>query len=173
MKPDSQTPMVANLIRLSAQTHSNGTESAIWNALERTLAQQFGYSLFTILVFSPGHGIKRIHSTNVNLHPLGARAPVLSNHDGEDGDHSASLPPLRDAWIQQVVVDGVTWCGSTREDLKMVFEDWEVLWHARLGSVLNIPIRLDGQTIGSLNLLDDEHAYDAADLEIGILVAQI
>jgi hypothetical protein len=74
--------------------------------------------------------------------------------------------------VQQVVVQGNIWRGSVREDLKAAFEDWEQLWQAGLGSVMNIPVRLDNVTIGSLNILDKELAYDAADLKLGILIAQ-
>lgn len=57
--------------------------------------------------------------------------------------------------------------------MKGVFEDWELLWSIGLGSVLNIPVRLEGKTVGSLNILDGEHAYDEADLKVGILIAQM
>lgn len=164
--------LVTNLIELSSHTHSNSAGPAIWITLEKTLAQKFGYALFTILTFSPSRGVTRIHSTDVGLQPLGPRTPGTGNNN-DSSDNSDSLPPFRNTWIQQVLVNGKTWRGSTQEDLKMVFEDWELLWHAGLGSVLNIPVRLNDQTIGSLNILDKEHAYDVADLEIGILIAQI
>ncbi|RMZ81518.1 hypothetical protein DV738_g2185, partial [Chaetothyriales sp. CBS 135597] len=172
MASDSQqkaVTLVANLRKLSAETHSNASESEIWAALDQALNQQFGYQLFTVLKYSSETGATRLHSTNTNLHPLGTRKPVRSESE-KDSD---ALPPSRPAWIKKVLVDGETWRGSTREDLKQVFEDWEVLWHAGLGSVLNIPVRIHGRTIGSLNILDKEHAYDEADLGIGILIAQL
>ena len=82
-------------------------------------------------------------------------------------------PPSRAAWVQQVLVEGNIWRGSVRDDLKAAFEDWEQLWKAGLGSVMNIPVRLNGVTIGSLNILDKEHEYNAADFELAILIAQI
>ncbi|RMD42885.1 hypothetical protein DV735_g2168, partial [Chaetothyriales sp. CBS 134920] len=169
---DSQkaSTLVANLKELSAKTHAAADDSEIWAALNQTLSQQFGYQLLTVLKYSSETGATRLHSTNVKLHPLGHRDPVTSE---SDKGAAPPTPPSRPAWIKKVLVDGETWRGSTREDLKLVFEDWELLWHAGLGSVLNIPVRIHGRTIGSLNVLDKEHAYDDADLAIGILIAQL
>ncbi|KAK4942995.1 hypothetical protein LTR10_017380 [Elasticomyces elasticus] len=166
--PSSETTsatLVANLARLGALMHKNSDLSLIWSELSRVLAQQFGHSLFTILTYSSTLGVTRIYSTRPDLHPLGTRYPGGSSLDAG--------PPERAAWIQRVLVESETWRGSTKEDLKAVFDDWSLLWSVGLGSVLNIPVRLEDKTIGSLNILDKEHAYDAADLDIGILIASM
>ncbi len=163
------TDLVASIIRLAALTHADADLPSIWCELGRVLAQQFGYSLFTILTYSPTlDNVVRIHSTRADLHPLGSR--YLQGTGSLDNPGSRLQ---RDAWIRRVLVDGQTWRGSTKEDLKAVFDDWELLWSVGLGSVLNIPVRLEGKTIGSLNILDKEHAYDKAELNVGILIAQM
>ncbi|OQV01243.1 GAF domain-containing protein [Cladophialophora immunda] len=160
--------LVADLSQLAALMHENAEPSMIWTTLGRVLAQHFGYSLFTILIYSPIMGqAYRVHSTRPDLHPLGPR-----HSQGTNSTHPRT-PPEREAWVERVIVQGQTWRGSTREDLKAVFEDGELLWSVGLGSVLNIPVCVEGRTIGSLNILDSEHAYDTAQLEVGILIAQM
>ncbi|CAO2651721.1 Nn.00g000040.m01.CDS01 [Neocucurbitaria sp. VM-36] len=165
--PSLETRLVSNLNQLAALLHDNTSPSAIWSKLDETMTELFGFRLFTVLQFSRERGPSRVHSTRPDLHPLGQKQPELSNAG------SGFTPPQRHAWIQTVIIEGKTWHGSIKEDLKDVFEDWKLLWSVGLGSVLNIPIRRDGQTIGSLNILDQEHAYDSADLVPGILIAQL
>lgn len=168
----STTITVASLTLLAALTHADAEVSTIWCEVGRVLEQQFGYSLFTILTYSPTlDKVVRIHSTRPDLHPLGARNSSQGSNSG--GLNRPGPPPQREAWIQHVVVAGEIWRGSTKDHLKAVFEDWELLWSVGLGSVLNIPVRVGGKTIGSLNVLGQEHAYDGADLSVGILVAQM
>ncbi|KAM0554909.1 hypothetical protein ACHAPJ_006645 [Fusarium lateritium] len=164
---DTPNRQLAQLAHLASKLHDNSTNAAIWLALNQTLAVFFGHSLFTVLVFSEKTGVTRLYSTNTGLHPLGTRqTPPAINHD-------QTPPPCRAVWAQQILIEGKVWRGSTREDLKAVFEDWEQLWQAGLGSVMNIPIRLNGTTIGSLNILGEEHSYDEADFMQGILLAQL
>lgn len=173
-QPDSvPSPSLARLAQLGTELHANSHETAVWLALEQTLAEFFGYSLFTVLAFSEQGGVTRLYSTNTDLHPLGTRKKTPATDYDRDNIGTQPPPPCRAAWVQHVLVDGNIWRGSTREDLKAAFEDWEKLWHAGLGSVMNIPVRLNGVTTGSLNILNKEHGYDAADLKLGILIAQI
>ncbi|KIW39375.1 uncharacterized protein PV06_09151 [Exophiala oligosperma] len=177
----------SDLAHLSSLTeHAKDDDSpTIWAEVNRVLAQHFGHSLFTILTYSSSSTpdsstlvVRRIYSTREDLHPLGLRrGPGQQQSDASSGGGGSlgksEIPPQREAWIQRVLIDGETWRGSTKEDLKAVFEDWELLWSLGLGSVLNIPVRLGTKTIGSLNVLDKEHAYDEADLSFGTLVAQM
>ncbi|KAL2432570.1 hypothetical protein ABEF94_010948 [Exophiala dermatitidis] len=135
------------------------------SGLEQTLRNSFGFKLFTILsYFPPPKGAVRIYSTRPDLHPLGRRQPTKV---------PVPVPIRRQNWIHQVIVEGRTWRGCNKEDLKAVFEDWELLWSAGLGSVLNIPLRKNGVTMGSLNILDKEHAYNTADLGLAEQIADL
>lgn len=164
---------LTSLAQLAAKLHANSNDADLWRALDRTLDEVFGHALFTVLAFTKQSGATRLYSTNTNLHPLGTRNKSPPGNHERVPISNAPPPADRVAWVQQVLVDGQIWRGQVREDLKAAFEDWEQLWEADLGSVMNIPIRLSGSTIGSLNILDEEHRYDAAEFELGILVAQL
>jgi len=76
-------------------------------------------------------------------------------------------------WTRHVLEDGKIFRGSTREDIKAVFSDYEVLWANGCESVLNIPVRKQGVTIGSLNLLDGPGQYNDALIELAYVFAQL
>ena len=153
---------------LAASKASPDCSQDLWAAVSSILANHYGFCLFTVLSFSPSSGAQRIYTTRPDLHPLGKRQPVVSRRDVP-----ALPPPKRGQWQHRVLVEGKPWVGSVRGDLRDVFEDWELLWENGLGSVLNVPIRLRGETIGSLNLLDREHAYDTADLGVAEALAKL
>lgn len=160
-KMSTPAPSFSNLTEV---VRCNAALPLVWSKLEDTLTNHFGFVLFTILIYSPTQGVFRIHSTRPDLHALGQRQMLSGQND---------VPVQRQNLLQRVLVEGRIWRGCTKEDLKAVFEDWKLLWSAGLGSVLNIPVRLDGVTIGLLNILDEEHAYDNADLELATQIANV
>ena len=139
----------------------------LWSAASNALVSYYGFSLFTVLSFASPTGVERVYTTRSELHPRGKREPRL----GVSG--SVATPPKRDQWQQCLLVEGKPWIGSVKADLRDVFEDWELLWENELGSVMNVPLRLEGRTIGSLNMLDGEHAYDGVDLGVVEQVADL
>lgn len=150
-----------------------------WAAVSTLLAAHYPFSLFTVLSFSPPTDVQRVYTTAPHLHPLGRRQPQTSSSHGHGDTHPSSenstatpSPPKRPQWHHRLFVEGTPWIGSIKEDLRDVFEDWQLLWENGLGSVLNVPVRRDGITVGSLNLLGREHAYDGVDLGLAEKVAE-
>jgi hypothetical protein len=54
-----------------------------------------------------------------------------------------------------------------------VFSEYEVLWSIGCESVLNIPVRKGGITLGTLNLLGEAGLYDGADVDFALVFAQL
>ncbi|KAJ6009579.1 hypothetical protein N7522_004595 [Penicillium canescens] len=127
-QPDNvSSARLARLAQLGTDLHANSTETAVWLALEQTLADFFGYSLFTVLAFSKQGVVTRLYSTNRDLHPLGIRKESPTADYDRDNVGTPSPPPCRAVCVQQVLVEGNIWRGSMPEDLKAAFEDWEQL----------------------------------------------
>jgi hypothetical protein len=142
-QPDSvPSARLARLAQLGTELHANSTETAVWLALEQTLADFFGYSLFTVLAFSKQGGVTRLYSTNTGLHPLEIRNESPTADYDRDNVGTPPPPPCRAVWVQQVL-DGNIWRGYVPEDLKAAFENWEQLWQVGLGSVLSILVRMN------------------------------
>ena len=89
-------------------------------------------------------------------YPVGGRKPVTDS-----------------AWMRSVMFDGVPYIGRNRDDIKEVFYDYELIWSLGCESVINLPVRWNGQTYGTLNLLHRAGWYDEADIANVRLFAQL
>lgn len=146
------------IARLSALLQAGETAPAdIWKAFDTELKAGFGHNLFTILSYDPVRQLMvRVHSNQLEFNPIGGAKRVTDSH-----------------WTQQVLKESRMLVGSNREDIKAVFSEYEKLWAIGCESVLNIPVRADGVTIGTLNLLDGPGHYDNADLDLARVYAQL
>ena len=75
------------------------------------------------------------------------------------------------AWGRQVLDDGRPFIGRTADDIRAHFDDHAVILGLGLESVLNVPVRLRGRTIGTMNLLHAANHYDRADLDVAFPLA--
>ncbi len=130
---------------------------ASFRAIDAGLAAATGHILFTILVHHPGlKQSERFYSNMPTEYPVGGRKPVTGS-----------------PWMQKVMFDGLPYIGRTRDDIAEVFYDHELIWSLGCESVLNMPVRWQGQTLGTLNLLHRAGWYDEADLANVRLFAQL
>lgn len=135
----------------------NATEKPnLWLEFEHALGSAYGHILFTALVFDATNGrMRRIHSNREDVSPLGGSKAVTES-----------------PWVRRVLREGSIYVGSTREDIKSVFSEHTQLAAIGCDSVLNIPVRHEGVTVGTLNLLDKAGHYDAASHAAALVFAQ-
>jgi GAF domain-containing protein len=118
----------------------------MFRALDRVFAAEPGHILFTVLVHHPRQRESERFYTNMpDAYPVGGRKPVTDS-----------------AWMQQVVHGGRPYIGRTRADIRDVFYDYELIWSLGCESVLNVPVRWAGETLGTLNLLHRAGHYTEA-----------
>lgn len=135
----------------------SGDASALWSEVEVALTSAFGQRLFTALVFDePTRRLVRVYSNRLDINPVGGCKSVTDS-----------------PWVRHVLQDAKVFVGSTREDIRSVFSEYETLWAIGCESVLNIPVRFDGVTYGSLNLLDRAGQYDDVDPLVAGIFGQI
>jgi hypothetical protein len=117
---------------------------ATFRALDAALGRAPGHILFTILVHHPTLRQSERFYTNMPVeYPIGGRKPVTNS-----------------PWMQRVIGLGEPYIGRTRADIGEVFFDHELIWSLGCESVLNMPVRWRGQTMGTLNLLHRAGFYD-------------
>lgn len=134
-----------------------GQPDALFAALDRALGQAIGHILFTILVVDPvASQSQRYYSNMPDAYPVGGRKPITDS-----------------PWFQDVLGQGNPYIGRTAEDIASVFFDHALIHSLGCDSVLNLPIRWDGRSIGTLNLLHRAHHYTEADLPAGRLFASL
>ena len=118
--------------------------AATFQAVDRALAACVGHLLFTVLIHHPGlRESERFYSNLPDAYPIGGRKPVTDS-----------------PWMQSVIGRGEPYIGRTRDDIRTVFYDYELIWSLGCESVLNMPVRWRGHTAGTLNLLHRAGWYD-------------
>jgi hypothetical protein len=130
---------------------------ATFAALNRALQQSVGHQLLTILTFDSMMTMAtRLYSSRPDAYPAGVRNAVASEH-----------------WAKSVIRDGLPFVGHQASDLTSVFAEPERMAALGLGSVINMPVRWRGATVGTVNVLDAEGRYADVDLEDVRTMAQL
>ncbi|MGS1105906.1 GAF domain-containing protein [Achromobacter anxifer] len=127
-----------------ARAHAEAVQPrAVFAAVDHALAATIGHRLFTILSYDPRTALAtRLYSNQPDAYPAGG---------------SKALAP--GPWTQTVLDRGEAYIGRTPADLQAVFSDHALIASLDCQSVLNMPIRWRGRTVGSLNLLHAAHWY--------------
>jgi len=143
---------LAGLARIMAE--AEGPEQ-IFTAIADAANRFIGYKLITIMAFdAETMRVQRLYSSNLTAYPLG------------DGKNKRDTE-----WARHVLIEGRPYIGRTEEDIRANFEDHEDILGLELESVLNIPVRIYGRTIGTMNMLHETMFYDTPDLEWGLFLA--
>ncbi|WNJ99366.1 GAF domain-containing protein [Thalassospiraceae bacterium LMO-JJ14] len=110
---------------------------------ERAAADLIGHRLFTVMALHrESMEVERCYSSNPDKYPTGGRKKKRFT-----------------AWGDQVLTQGRPFIGYNADDIRANFNDYAVIIDLGLESVLNMPIRADGKTLGTMNLLDEAGFY--------------
>lgn len=125
-----------------------GQPAPLFRALEQSLQQEVGHKLFTIMVWYRQSGeAERLYSNDPKAYPVGGRKALVETPYGE-----------------QVFKRQQPYLGRTKADIKWAFFDYELIYSLGLGSVINVLVRHDGELLGMINMLHEEHWYRERDL---------
>lgn len=149
---------IQQLLSAVAEAHNDMRQpQATFEAIEAASAKAIGHRLFTILVHHRAEReSERIYSNMPDAYPVQGRKPVTDS-----------------PWMQQVMVRGLPYIGRNADDIRDVFFDHELILSLGCRSVLNVPLRWRGQTLGTLNLLHEENWYQVRHIEVATVLAQL
>jgi hypothetical protein len=135
-----------SLVEAVAQAGTGeGQPDALLAELDRALAQAVGHKLFTVLVLNEEVGRnQRYYSNQPQAYPVGGSKPV---------DRSSAL-------YKDVIVGGKPRICYDYDDIKRAFFDHELIRSLGCESAVNYPVRWNGKTIGTLNLLHQAGWYN-------------
>lgn len=154
--PDTDLDISA-LSRLVETVAESENLDTIFAAVAQTAQTLIGHQLFTVMAFdAESKEVERLYSSNPQAYPPGGRKLKRDT-----------------AWGRQVLEQGRAYIGHNAEDIRSHFNDHELILGLGLESVLNVPVRVLGRTIGTMNLLHRADYYDVADLECGYFLAQV
>jgi hypothetical protein len=146
-----------HLTAVAATLAAPDQPAASFTALERELEAALGHQLFTIMLHDATAGWNaRIHSNRPAAYPPGGRKP-LTEHP----------------WMQRVLGAGEPWIGRDAGDIRWAFPDHALILSLGCESALNLPVRWQGRTLGTLNLLHRAGWYGEADAATGRIFAAL
>jgi hypothetical protein len=142
----SDPRMYLMMIEAVAQAGTEqGQPDAVLGKLDRALEQVVGHKLFTVLVLNEEVGQnQRYYSNQPKAYPVGGSKPI---------DRSSAL-------YRDVIVAGKPRICHDYEDIKRAFFDHELIRSLGCESAVNYPVRWNGKTIGTLNLLHQAGWYN-------------
>lgn len=130
---------------------------ALFAALDQAVKSVIGHKLFTILTYDEATSeLVRLYSNLPGPYPAGGRKRLAPG-----------------PWTEAVLDRGEAYIGYTRDDLREVFSDHELIASLGCESVLNMPVRWRGRTLGSLNLLHEAGWYGEDDAAACLPFAQL
>lgn len=143
-------PMVNHL-------RAGADDELIWQCADHALSTWYGHKLFTILAYNREAGVlQRLYSSRPDINAIGGMKRVTQSE-----------------WVNRVLIQGEGYLGASAADLTRVFSDHAVLISHGLESVLNVSVCLEGEVVGSLNLLHGAGHYDDSDSSAALLLAQL
>ena len=121
-----------------------------WKALQNLTGSIAGFKLFTVMTVDLVHEeARRAYSS----HPV-------------DYPVSGTKPIHYDSWFEIVHKQHKPFVANTIADIAKVFPDHEKIWSLGCGSVVNLPVIIDGQLAATINMLHEEHYYNPARVEL-------
>ena len=109
-----------------------------WKALEDLAGAVVGHKLFTVMTVDMAAGLaRRAHSNHPTEYPVSGTKPIH-----------------RDAWFDVVHLERRSFVANSIEAIAEVFPDHALIASLGCGSVMNLPVVLEGDLVAALNLLD-------------------
>lgn len=138
------TDPVEVLARLATASARAATPQAVFVAADAALRALIGHRLFTLMFVVPGGAeVERIYSSDPVAYPLTGRK---------------AMGPT--PWGEHVIVGRQAWLGRDMEAIRWAFFDHELIASLGCGACINVPVCAMGEVVGTMNILDREHAYD-------------
>lgn len=137
--------MSSSEIRFVAAVSEAKTPEAVWKALEDLANEVVGHTLFTVTMTDMAAGlVRRAYSNRPAEYPTSDTKPLKGN----TGD-----------WFETVFNQHRTFVANSIADIAKVFPDHELIASLGCGSVVNLPILLEGSLVATINLLDAPDHY--------------
>jgi hypothetical protein len=135
--------MTGALLRFDRAIAAARDSASAWKALEDLSREVVGHRLFTVMTVDMAAGVARRAYTD---HP-------------KEYPASGTKPIHRDSWFDIVHGERRSFIANTIADIATVFPDHQVIRSLGCGSVMNLPVVLEGDLAATINMLDAEHHY--------------
>ena len=138
-------------------TASHSDPRSVLRAVEALAQRVVGFRLFTVMRnLEATAEVERIYSSDAAAYPVGGR----KRRDGT-------------RWGEIVLDRGEVFLARNRDELREAFPDHELIFSLGISAILNVPIRLGGRSIGTMNLCGETGQYTDADVPAAKVLAAL
>ncbi|MBV1902121.1 MAG: GAF domain-containing protein [Marinosulfonomonas sp.] len=128
---------------------ATGTWESTFAALDALIQREVGAIICSCSTFDPvAKKARRIYTNQPEAYPLSGLKEVTPN-----------------LWTRQVLDRGQMFVANTLDEIAEVFPDYELIGSLGCGSVVNLPIRLAGSFLGTVNMLHEPGYYTPKTIE--------
>jgi len=136
-----QTPDYAPFTRALAE--AGAQPATALDALCALTRDHVGVKLFTIMTYDDKHGFaQRIYSNMPDAYPLSGTKPANRTH-----------------WSEEVIEMRRTFVANDIDSIARVFDDHALIRSLGCESVINVPVEIGGEVVGTINCLHEAGFY--------------
>lgn len=128
---------IADLAELYEGASAAKDSVALYRLVDAAVPERpYSYQLFTIMrIYEGGQEVERVYSSNEKAYPILGRKTKKGTH-----------------WGDKVLGRGQIHIARDKEEVKKVFEDYELIWSLGVGSIMNVPVSFRGRQLGTMNV---------------------
>ena len=148
---------VADLAAIGDVTASAREPEAIFRAVEALAQRAIGFRLFTIMRLHAGsQEVERLYSSDPAAYPVSGRKPKQGT-----------------PWGEQVLDRGEIFIANSPNEVRAAFADHELIFSLGIGAIMNVPIRFQGRSLGTMNICSEAGWFSDSDRAPGRLLATL
>jgi hypothetical protein len=143
--------------RAAREIGEAATPSEVFAASDHAAAELIGHRLFTVLLFQPESGeVQRLYTSKSKEYPVGGKKPLR-----------------RDKWSETVIDRGEMLWLNDEEGIRQNFADHQTIFGLGCGAIINVPVRIGGKPVGTINILNRAGWFTEAHLPLARLVVSL
>ncbi|WP_282606164.1 GAF domain-containing protein [Pelagibius sp. Alg239-R121] len=129
----------------------------VWAQADAVFGEVIGHRMFTVLRYVEERGeVARLYTNKPDAYPVGGTKPM------------GPTP-----WGELVLKRGKPFVGPDADAVRWAYPDHETIIGMGLESALNLPMRLSGETLGTINLTHQSGYYHDGHLQAGSILAAL
>lgn len=121
----------------------SGSALELFAALDQLAQREVGAIIFSCSIFDVVKGkAERVYTNQPEAYPLSGLKDIIPN-----------------AWTRKVLDNSETFVANSIAEIAEVFPDHPLIAELGCGSVVNVPIKISGTFLGTMNLLEEAGYY--------------
>ena len=146
---------LADLAALADLSAAEPEPARLYAAVDRLVQEVIGHRLFTVMrVHEATSEVERVYSSNETAYPVGGRKQKRGT-----------------PWSRVVLDRGEVFIARTPDEVREAFSDYPLIFSLGIGSIMNIPLGMRGQRLGTMNISHEAGWFDERHAAAGRLIA--